>query len=202
MRKLSVLGICVVLVCLALAAGCSKKPVHSVPGATAGSGQGADGYGSGQGVGSYGLGDQGQGAGGTGFGSDQGEFMGNRPMTPQEEAAARQIQMNKIYFEFDSNELTTVSQSILRNVAEIMRGNPGLVVLVEGHTDERGTNEYNLALGERRARAVQDYLTLLGIEPVRLSIVSFGEEKPDVDGHGEAAWAKNRRAEFNVGPKI
>lgn len=201
MKLSGILGILVVLTCLAMAAGCSKKPVHSTPGASAGSGQGADGYGAGgQGAGGYGLGDQAAGAGG--FGADQGEFMGNRPLTPQEEAAARQIKGNKIYFEFDSYELTSVSQDILRNVSEIIKANPGLVVMVEGHTDERGTNEYNLALGERRARTVQEYLTLLGTEPARLSIVSFGEERPDVDGYDESAWAKNRRAEFNVGPKI
>jgi peptidoglycan-associated lipoprotein len=79
-----------------------------------------------------------------------------------------------------------------------MKSTQGAVVQVEGHCDERGSIEYNLALGERRAQSVKNYLTQLGIEASRLSTISYGEEKPAVDGHDEAAWEKNRRAEFTL----
>ena len=70
------------------------------------------------------------------------------------------------------------------------------VVIIEGHCDERGTNEYNLALGERRANSAKDYIVNLGVDPARLKTVSYGEEKPLAEGHNEEAWAQNRRAHF------
>jgi peptidoglycan-associated lipoprotein len=79
-----------------------------------------------------------------------------------------------------------------------MKEVPEITARVEGHADERGTNEYNLALGERRAKTVQDYLANLGVKAGRLNLISYGEEKPAVDGHDESAFSKNRRVEFTT----
>ena len=103
-----------------------------------------------------------------------------------------------IYFEFDKSLLDSMSQDILSRKADWMRDNPDVVVSVEGHCDERGTNEYNLALGEKRAESAKSFLVDLGIEAYRLSTVSYGEERPVDTGHNEEAWAKNRRAHFII----
>lgn len=103
-----------------------------------------------------------------------------------------------IYFAFDSYELSEEAKDILKKKAEILLKYPEIKMVIEGHCDERGTDEYNLALGERRAKAAYDYLILLGVEADRLSIVSYGEEKPVDARHNEEAWAKNRRDEFRV----
>jgi peptidoglycan-associated lipoprotein len=102
----------------------------------------------------------------------------------------------RIHFAFDSYELSQKARDTLKDKARLLRANPDISLIIQGHCDDRGTEEYNLALGERRARAAYEFLVLLGISPQRLSIVSFGEEKPLVKGDNEAAWAQNRRAEF------
>lgn len=104
----------------------------------------------------------------------------------------------RIHFAFDSYELSHEAKEILKKKAEILLKYPNIKIVIEGHCDERGTDEYNLALGERRAKAAYDYLILLGVEADRLSIVSYGEEKPLDSGHNEEAWAKNRRDEFKI----
>lgn len=106
--------------------------------------------------------------------------------------------MQAVYFDFDKSTLKDDSKAVLSRNAEWLRGNPQVRVQVEGHADERGTEEYNLALGERRAEAVKSYLTSLGIEGNRLNTISYGEEKPADPGHGESAWSKNRRADFKA----
>lgn len=103
-----------------------------------------------------------------------------------------------IHFAFDSYELSEESRAILASKANIMRRYKNVRVVIEGHCDERGTEEYNLALGERRARAAYEHLVILGVDPERMSIVSFGEERPVDPGHNETAWAQNRRDEFVV----
>jgi peptidoglycan-associated lipoprotein len=103
-----------------------------------------------------------------------------------------------VFFEFDSASLTAEAQEILRAKAEWLRDNPGVRVLIEGHCDERGTNEYNLALGDRRAFSSKAFLTDLGIDDARISIISYGEERPIAPGASEEAWAKNRRAHFVI----
>ena len=111
--------------------------------------------------------------------------------------AAKQVIVNEtIYFAFDSFELTAEGRAILSRKADIMKQYPDLLVQIAGHCDERGTNEYNLALGERRAQAASQYLIMLGVNPSQLEIISYGEERPADNGHSEAAWAKNRRDEF------
>ena len=99
-----------------------------------------------------------------------------------------------VNFDFDSAELTVSARSTLNRQAAFLSVNPDLMIVIEGHADERGTREYNLALGERRATAVRDYLVAKGINSARVRTVSYGKERPAVSGSDEAAWAKNRRA--------
>jgi peptidoglycan-associated lipoprotein len=101
-----------------------------------------------------------------------------------------------IHFEYDSPTLTDEARATLEKHALWLQGRRDVRVTVEGHCDERGTVDYNLALGEQRARAARDYLVSLGIAAERVRIVSFGKERPLEPGHDEAAWAKNRRAHF------
>jgi peptidoglycan-associated lipoprotein len=103
-----------------------------------------------------------------------------------------------IRFAFDSSELSAQARKILRSNAEFLSTNPGLTVTVEGHCDERGTDAYNMALGERRAQSVKDFLVNTGIRADRLHTVSYGEELPIALGRNEASWAKNRRAQLVI----
>ncbi len=104
----------------------------------------------------------------------------------------------KIYFGFDRYDLSPEARAVLDRKAQLIRSKPELKVLVEGHCDERGTQEYNLALGERRAMAAAKYLAMLGVGPTQLETVSYGEERPAVLGSNENAWAQNRRCEFKA----
>ncbi len=106
--------------------------------------------------------------------------------------------LQPVYFDFDQATLTEEAKAILRQNAVWLKNNPEAKVQIEGHCDERGTDEYNLALGDRRAQVVKNYLVSLGIAPTRLATISYGEEYPVDPGHDETAWAKNRRAEFNI----
>ena len=119
-------------------------------------------------------------------------------MTESERQAAARISNGIVYFEYDRFDLTAESKSILTQKAAVMKEVPQLRVTIEGHCDERGTEEYNLALGERRARAAYEFLVNLGVTPSQMEMVSFGKLHPAVQGSGEAAWSKNRRDEFKV----
>ncbi|HOD66869.1 MAG TPA: peptidoglycan-associated lipoprotein Pal [candidate division Zixibacteria bacterium] len=107
-------------------------------------------------------------------------------------------QLEVVYFDFDKYNLRPDAKSSLDRNFALLQEFPNAIVELQGHCDERGTVEYNLALGERRAKSVQTYLIGLGIDPARLKTVSFGKERPAVPGHDESAWAKNRRCEFHV----
>jgi peptidoglycan-associated lipoprotein len=104
-----------------------------------------------------------------------------------------------IYFDFDKYDIQDISKAELQQVADYLSKHPGSTVTISGHTDERGTTEYNLMLGDQRAKAAHDYLVRLGIDPLRIKTISFGEERPAVQGTGEDAWSKNRRDEFQTG---
>ena len=106
--------------------------------------------------------------------------------------------MENIYFDFDKFTLSAEARKTLADNAEYLKANSGTQVVIEGHCDERGSDEYNLALGESRALAAKNYLVSLGINGSRLSVISYGEEKPAAMGSNEEAWAKNRRAEFKA----
>jgi peptidoglycan-associated lipoprotein len=101
-----------------------------------------------------------------------------------------------IYFDFDSNMIKPEYQPIVEGHARFLRANPGAHIFIEGHTDERGSREYNLALGQRRSEAVRNALKLLGVQDSQMEAVSFGKEKPVDPASNEEAWAKNRRAEI------
>ena len=101
-----------------------------------------------------------------------------------------------VYFDFDSSEIKGEGTDIVAAHARYLAANPGTRVRLEGHTDERGSREYNIGLGERRAQSVRRALLLQGASDAQISTVSYGEERPAVAGHDEAAWAKNRRVEI------
>ncbi len=103
-----------------------------------------------------------------------------------------------IYFDFDSSELTAEAQALLQSKAAYLQEKGNITVTIEGHCDERGTTEYNLALGERRAKAAKDFLIDLGIAGSRLNIISYGEEQPADPGHNKNAWERNRRDHFEL----
>ena len=111
------------------------------------------------------------------------------------EAAGAAFVNEIIHFSFDSALLSDQAQQILNDKADYLRTNSGVTVTVEGHCDERGTDAYNIALGERRAESVKNFLVDLGISANRLNTVSYGEERPLAMGRNESSWAKNRRAQ-------
>ncbi|MDD2557763.1 MAG: peptidoglycan-associated lipoprotein Pal [Desulfuromonadaceae bacterium] len=106
------------------------------------------------------------------------------------------VELKRIYFAFDQFDLDTEARQALQNNALYLEQNPSASIILEGHCDERGSDEYNLALGERRARAAAEYMVNLGINKNRIRTISYGEEKPLDRASTEAAWALNRRAEF------
>jgi peptidoglycan-associated lipoprotein len=120
--------------------------------------------------------------------------LASRPTTPP----SGTLVMDTIYFEFDQATLTDLAKDTLVRNAEWLRSNADARVQVEGNADERGTNEYNLSLGERRAAAVKSYLASVGVDGSRLVVISYGEERPAEAGHGEDAWTKNRRVDFKT----
>lgn len=124
-----------------------------------------------------------------------GDLVQGKPTTLTGDATQKSP-LETIYFDFDSWLLTPQAREILTRNAEWLRRNPGKTVILEGHTDERGSDAYNLALGEKRAMSARNYLVTLGIEASRLEVISFGEEKPAAEGHDESAWSRNRRVEF------
>ena len=114
------------------------------------------------------------------------------------DAAAQQITDGVVYFDFDKYDVKAEYRDMLKQKAELMKQYPSIRVRIEGNCDERGTQEYNLALGERRAKAAYDYLVTLGVAPSQLEMVSYGKENPAVQGHNESAWSQNRRDDFRV----
>jgi peptidoglycan-associated lipoprotein len=104
--------------------------------------------------------------------------------------------MKTVYFDYDSSALTNQSRNQIKSNIQYLKANKGVNITIEGHCDDRGSTEYNLALGERRANAVRDFMVNLGISQKRLRTISYGEERPAKSGSGESAWSKNRRSEF------
>jgi peptidoglycan-associated lipoprotein len=131
------------------------------------------------------------------------------PATPGGAAAARPApsefvaipELRDIHFDFDKYDIRPGDAKILDGNAGWLKSHENYLVLIEGHCDERGTNEYNLALGERRAKATMNYLVSQGVQANRMTIISYGEERPLCTEHNEACWAKNRRAHFLVKPR-
>ncbi|HEX9938272.1 MAG TPA: OmpA family protein [Longimicrobium sp.] len=113
-------------------------------------------------------------------------------------SVAREALTEIVFFEYDSDEITPTAEDKLTTKAAILRSNPSLRLRIEGHADQRGSTEYNLALGQRRAEAVRAYLVNLGIDGGRLATSSYGKERPLMEGEDEDAFARNRRAEFGI----
>lgn len=111
------------------------------------------------------------------------------------EAAAAMPEVNTVYFDFDKSDIRSDSRDILDQHAAYLTANPSVNIVLEGHADERGTREYNQALGERRGNSVKSYFQLKGISASRMEVISYGEERPAVMGHNRSVWAKNRRVE-------
>lgn len=110
--------------------------------------------------------------------------------------ASEHLDWGPIYFDFDASDLTDEARRKLNERARYIIDNRNLTVLIEGHCDQRGTEDYNLALGERRAQAVKQYLQELGVPAGRLSTISYGERRPEIDGENESSWRRNRRVTF------
>ena len=117
-------------------------------------------------------------------------------LTPEQQRVADLLKQITIYFDYDSSEISPEFTDMIRAHARQLQQNPTMRVRLEGHSDERGSREYNIALGERRAQTVRQALQLQGASSTQLSTVSYGEERPVVTGHDDAAWAKNRRVEL------
>ncbi len=115
----------------------------------------------------------------------------------KEEARSEFINTD-VYFNFDDATLTGDTRKVLKQKVDWLRANPDVSVVIEGHCDERGTEEYNIALGQRRAQSIKMFLMNAGINGSRLQTISYGEERPLALGHNEAAWAKNRRGHFGI----
>jgi peptidoglycan-associated lipoprotein len=109
--------------------------------------------------------------------------------------------LQTVFFGFDSSTLDSSAKDAMSANAEFLKTNAKVDIQVEGHCDERGGRQYNLALGERRAKAVREYLIALGVEAKRIAVLSYGSERPVAEGHDDSAWSKNRRANFVVTAK-
>jgi peptidoglycan-associated lipoprotein len=177
-----ILPLIVVLFGMLALAGCAKKPTTPPEGET-GTTIPADGGASTAGAGAGGVGEA---SGLPGYGAGEGEGAGEGALGAD----------SVIFFDFDSSEIRPEFAGVISAQARRLTANPGLRMRLEGHTDERGSREYNIALGERRAQAVRRALMLQGVSDSQLITVSYGEERPAVEGTDEAAFAKNRRVEF------
>lgn len=173
-------SLAIVVGSLLLIAACETAPGQS---AAAGGAGGSGGAGAGMTA----------GAGGSGGGL-YGNGSGGGSLTAQALAQELSDVGDTVYFGFDEYGLTSDDHVILERQAALLMRSPSLGVRIEGHTDERGTREYNLALGDRRSNSVKDYLVALGVDPSRIATVSYGEERPAVLGSDERAWTQNRRA--------
>jgi peptidoglycan-associated lipoprotein len=187
--KKELTAICAVALLALAGTGCARMLAQSEDGTTPGSG------GSGVMGSSGGSGGQGGGAMRAGRAGGMGAGMGER--VPVKEFT-QATELADIHFEFDRYDIRAQDESALQSNAAWLRSNRNYLVLIEGHTDERGTAEYNVALGERRAKMAQNYLVSHGIEARRISVISYGEHRQQCTDATDECWAKNRRAHFRV----
>jgi peptidoglycan-associated lipoprotein len=212
----------VMLVCLVVASawvsGCASR--KGGPAGMAGSGSGESGGASGRNTtgagglagggaagstgglaGSAGAGRDGAGADGNGLAGNQLMLAGTViPALPSPSGFSESAALRDIHFDFDQYRIRPEAGRALETNARWLKSHTGAILLIEGHADERGTNEYNLALAERRAGAARDYLIALGVARTRINVVSYGEERPVCADRLESCWAQNRRAHFLVRP--
>ncbi|MBU1698588.1 MAG: peptidoglycan-associated lipoprotein Pal [Candidatus Eisenbacteria bacterium] len=169
-------GVRILLICLAVSflvaalGACSKKPGPSVD-VTEGATEGTE--------------------------EDTGQTIrpDSKPTSPDTDSA---LKMDDIFFDYDRYNLRSDAMTALERNAKLLSENPESRMILEGHCDERGTTEYNLALGEKRGQAALNFLTRYGIDPSRLTVISYGEERPFDPGHNESAYSKNRRVHFVI----
>ncbi len=160
---------------LVLSSGCAKKkPAQLPPAPESGAGIGAEGAGAGAGSGAGTV-------GGAALPGSRADFLQN-------------VTADRVYFATDSHTIDPEARAVLDTQAAWLQRNSGVRVTIEGHADERGTREYNLALGDRRANSAKNYLASRGIAESRMTTISWGKERPDAVGSDESAWARNRRA--------
>ena len=126
------------------------------------------------------------------YGTEEGERSKMSPLDDPNSPLATRI----IYFDFDSSEVQAQYRPVVEAHAKYLAANPNVSITLEGHADERGSREYNLALGERRAESVKQQMTILGASSAQIRLVSYGEERPAVDGHDDYSWSQNRRVEI------
>jgi len=188
-NSLSMIFLCIATLILLIFSGCARKT--SITGET----------GTGTGVPLEQI--QGQKQPGSGGGHIQEGVVGSEGIRePGNKAAISEGRTSApflpIYFDFDRYTIRPDMIDRMEHNAKVMLDHPNIKVEIQGNCDERGTNEYNLALGEKRAKAARDYMVNMGVDPGRITIVSLGEEKPLDPGHNEKAWAKNRRDDFII----
>jgi peptidoglycan-associated lipoprotein len=158
---------------LAMSAGCGKKAPKEIPPAP---------------VGSEGTADGGE------IGDDQAGGVGSDVLPGSQADFLRSVGSDRVFFDTDSYSIDDEDRAVLDSQAAWLQRNPSVRVTIEGHCDERGTREYNLALGDRRANAAKNYLQSRGIAASRMTVISWGKERPDALGSDENSWARNRRA--------
>lgn len=168
----------------ALVAGCSGTGGTQDGSMDGSGGMGGDGA---NGSGISGSGVSGQGMGGYGQQGGRGQQDGSQSGIPE---------VRTVYFDFDRDTIRSEFEPVLNAHAQYLQSHPNTKIVLEGHTDERGTREYNLGLGERRANSVVRFMTVQGVSPSQLEVVSYGEERPAVRGGNEESYAQNRRAVF------
>jgi len=188
MRHRSLLGLLLLVGLMAVGSGCAKSTVPPQAGFGPEGGAAAEGYG----AGGYGK------AGGAGLEDARWRELGLNSEAEQTEflAKAQRFENEDIYFDYDAYTLSEPAKRILDEKAAFLKRYPKVKVTVEGHCDERGTTEYNLALGERRANSALQYLSNSGVDRSNLTTLSYGKERPLATSHDESSWAKNRRAHF------
>jgi peptidoglycan-associated lipoprotein len=166
---------------------CAKKTIPSQPGFGPGGGESGSGMG---------------GRGGVGGGLDEARWrelgINSEPEKREFLQKAEKFENTDVYFDYDSYVLSEPAKKILDDKIQFLKRYPAVKVSIEGHCDERGTNEYNLALGERRANSALQYLVNSGLNQQKLGVISYGEERPIATGHDEASMAKNRRDHFTL----
>ncbi len=196
--SLAIVALCAVLVGLG---SCARKAPGAGAGGAGGMGSGAGGSAAGGPGGAGGT--IGVAAGPGGMGGAMGPGMAGAtgtsiPALPSPREFFEVSALRDVHFEFDRYEVRTQDHPLLDANAKWLKSNPNAMVLIEGHADERGTNEYNLALGERRAKATRDYLVTHGVDGGRITMTTYGEERPLCSDHTEGCWGQNRRAHFLV----
>jgi len=181
--------------------GCAKRPATTQAAAPAPTGAAATTPGSSAQMQSPGGGATPPSGGGAGGGSSTTQGGGGTTARPAPSEFVSIAELRDIHFDFDKYDIRPGDAKTLDTNAGWLKSNPNHLVLIEGHCDERGTNEYNLALGERRAKSTMNYLVSQGVQASRITIISYGEERPLCTEHNEERWAKNRRAHFLVKPR-